>query len=164
MLTKSLTVFVLMLSSTAIGDVPDAFQMQRVGTRPRPENVKVVATPERVTIVVAHDFGIGGGAVRATANWPDRVTVRFENFRSLESLRLSNAERRVESRLGFGDETSTSSVPSYPATSKDDAKPLGKVELPIVRRGKHIEAELPKELIPAPKGTLKIHWVDAFRG
>ena len=123
------------------------------GIHDLPNQIEVTASNRKAVIDVRSQFGIGSGSIHLVrGNWPREIVVRL-HLGGLEGFDVSNGT------------TSVSRSDMQVKMVDKDGKPLaGKYLLKEQAKGAYYEVELPAELLGKGVTTLKMSWVDFYRG
>jgi hypothetical protein len=129
------------------------------------EDVAETAVGRDGTAVVAvtSPSGIGRASLQPGEGtpWPRRVVVRLVGFTALEGFDAGNDDVTVHGRLG-GENTEVRRVGAGGKTG--DAPDDGRYAMPMEQTDDGIEVTLPGALCREGVGTVRIQWVDAYRG
>ena len=126
---------------------------KKKGVHDLPNQIDVTASKRKAVIDIRSQFGIGSGTVHLVrGNWPREIVVRL-HLGGLEGFDVSNGT------------TSVSKSDMQVKMVDKDGKPLaGKYLLKEQAKGAYYEVELPAQLLGKGVTTLKMSWVDFYRG
>ena len=126
---------------------------KKKGIHDLPNQIEVTATRRKAVIDIRSQFGIGSGTIHLVrGNWPREMVARL-HLGGLEGFNVSNGTMSVmkeEMQVKMLDK---------------DGKPLvGKYLLKEQAKGGYYEVRLPAQLLGKGVTTLKMSWVDFYRG
>jgi hypothetical protein len=130
--------------------------------------LKLVAVKdkERTVFVVTHPFGMGGAIIKLKGGeWPENVVLRFQDFRSLENIRITTDRINTEGshhRSGDFPFFFLDAKGQMPFEVLDDKRATGRLRIVVEIRDGNTDVILPKHFL-AGSGQIRVNWIDCYR-
>lgn len=147
-----------------------------ITTKKEEDQLKVQVEDGRAILSISSPSGIGGATIKPkTGKWPAGMVLRL-HLRGLESLRISNGTETIAAFVTSVGEPTVHCQQIEDGKEKPlgkdspywldirmlDDKGVSKNKIPL--EGGYFEVTVPKALLQGQPESLKVDWIDFYRG